>query len=109
MVYLASDALVTLVTIILICLIIILPIRWIVKSIARTTSEGILNAKKKKFEKDIQEYMQDYEDGYLTNEDIDEIVKDYNSRDKNISVYSVKCYDAKSDKIKVERISCDII
>lgn len=58
----------------------------LVKIIIRTAKEGALNAKKKRFEKDLQEYMQDYKDGYLTEEELDEIVKDYSSRDSRISV-----------------------
>lgn len=62
----------------------------LVKLIISTVKDGALNAKKKKFEKDLQEYMQDYKDGYLTEEELDEIVKDYNSRDSRIGVSLTK-------------------
>lgn len=62
----------------------------LVKLIVRTVKDGALNAKKKRFEKDLQEYMQDYKDGYLTEEELDEIVKDYNSRDSRIGVILTK-------------------
>lgn len=62
----------------------------LVKLIVRTVKDGALNAKKKRFEKDLQEYMQDYKDGYLTEEELDEIVKDYNSRDSRIGVSLTK-------------------
>lgn len=48
-----------------------------------------MNAKKK-FEKDFQEYLRDYEYGYLTKEELDEIGWDYNSRDGRISVSLTK-------------------
>lgn len=62
----------------------------LVKLIISTVKDGALNAKKKRFEKDLQEYMQDYKDGYLTEEELDEIVKDYNSRDSRIGVSLTK-------------------
>ena len=62
----------------------------LVKLIIRTVKDVALNAKKKRFEKDLQEYMQDYKDGYLTEEELDEIVKDYNSRDSRIGVSLTK-------------------
>ena len=86
MIYFPSDAFIWLVIIVGIILMIVLPVRWLVKLIIRTVRDGALNAKKKKFEKDLQEYLQDYKDGYFTEEELDEIVKDYNSRDSRISV-----------------------
>ena len=86
MIYFPSDAFIWLVIIVGIILLIVFPVRWLVKFIVRSARDVALNAKKKRFEKDLQEYLQDYKDGYLTEEELNEIIGDYNSRDSRISV-----------------------
>lgn len=84
--------------VLLICLftglwVIYLPVLGIVKLVKYIHSSSVehrLNSKKKKFEKELQEYIQDYEDGALTEDELDDIVQDYNSRDGRISVSLTK-------------------
>lgn len=54
--------------------------------VSESADKRRLEAKKREFERDLQGYMQDYINGYLSEEELDEIVKDYNSRDGRISV-----------------------
>lgn len=86
MIYSPSDAFIWLVVIAFAVLLIVLPIRWLMKLIIRTVRNRNLNARKTRFEKDLQAYLQDYEEGYITEEELDEIVRDYDSRDGRISV-----------------------
>lgn len=58
----------------------------IFRSISGSVDKRRMSAKVNRFDKDLRENLQDYEDGHITAEELNEIVRDYDSRNGRISV-----------------------